>query len=58
MRYIEDKFIDHGTSTLVPITDDLKFFCLDLAKNGVFKVKYYEFIPKTGINSICKFLRY
>ncbi len=55
-KYIEDKFIDHGTSSLIPITDDLKFFCLDLAKNNVLKAKYDEFIPKTGINSICKFL--
>jgi renalase len=55
-KYIEDKFIDHGTSSLIPITDDLKFFCLDLAKNGLLKAKYDEFIPKTGINSICKFL--
>ena len=55
-KYIEDKFIDHGTSSLIPITDDLKFFCLDLVKNGVLKAKYDEFIPKTGINSICKFL--
>lgn len=55
-KYIEDKFIDHGTSTLIPITDDLKFFCLDLAKNGVLKAKYDEFIPKNGIDSICKFL--
>ncbi len=55
-KYIEDKFIDHGTSSLIPITDDLKFFCLDLAKNGILKAKYDEFIPKNGINSICKFL--
>lgn len=55
-KYIEDKYIDHGTSSLIPITDDLKFFCLDLAKNGVLKAKYDEFIPKNGINSICKFL--
>ena len=55
-KYIEDKFIDHGTSSLIPITDDLKFFCLDLAKNGVLKAKYDQFIPKNGINSICKFL--
>jgi renalase len=55
-KYIEDKFIDHGTSSLIPITDDLKFFCLDLAKNGVLKAKYDEFIPKNGIDSICKFL--
>lgn len=55
-KYIEDKFIDHGTSSLIPITDDLKFFCLDLAKNNVLKAKYDEFIPKNGINSICKFL--
>ena len=55
-KYIDDKFIDHGTSTLIPITDDLKFFCLDLVKNGVLKAKYDEFIPKNGINSICKFL--
>lgn len=55
-KYIEDKFIDYGTSSLIPITDDLKFFCLDLAKNGVLKAKYDEFIPKNGINTICKFL--
>lgn len=55
-KYVEDKFIDHGTSSLIPITDDLKFFCLDLAKNGILKAKYDEFIPKNGINSICKFL--
>ncbi len=55
-KYIEDKFIDHGTSSLIPITDDLKFFCLDLAKNGILKAKYDEFIPKDGINNICKFL--
>lgn len=55
-KYIEDKFIDYGTSSLIPITDDLKFFCLDLSKNGVLKAKYDEFIPKTGINEICKFL--
>lgn len=55
-KYIDDKFIDHGTSTLIPITDDLKFFCLDLAKNGVLKAKYDEFLPKDGINKICKFL--
>ena len=55
-KYIEDKFIDYGTSSLIPVTDDLKFFCLDLAKNGVLKAKYDEFIPKNGINKICKFL--
>lgn len=55
-KYIDDKFIDHGTSTIIPITDDLKLFCLDLVKNGVLKSKYDEFIPKTGINEICKFL--
>ena len=55
-KYIEDKFIDHGTSSLIPITDDLKFFCLDLAKSGVLKAKYDQFIPNNGINSICKFL--
>ena len=55
-KYIDDKYIDHGTSSIIPITDDLKFFCLDLAKNGVLKAKYDEFIPKTGINEICKFL--
>ena len=55
-KYIEDKFIDYGTSSLIPITDDLKFFCLDLTKNGVLKAKYDEFIPKNGINKICKFL--
>lgn len=55
-KYIEDKFIDYGASSLIPITDDLKFFCLDLAKNSVLKAKYDEFIPKTGINEICKFL--
>ncbi|MDD2887800.1 MAG: NAD(P)-binding protein [Aliarcobacter sp.] len=55
-KYIEDKFIDYGTSSLIPVTDDLKFFCLDLAKNGVLKAKYDEFIPKDGINKICKFL--
>ena len=55
-KYIEDKFIDYGTSSLIPVTDHLKFFCLDLAKNGVLKAKYDEFIPKDGINKICKFL--
>ena len=55
-KYIEDKFIDHGTSSLIPITDDLKMFCLDLSSNGVVKAKYDEFIPKNGINAICKFL--
>ncbi len=55
-KYIEDKFVDYGTSSLIPITDDLKFFCLDLSKNGILKAKYDEFIPKTGINEICKFL--
>ena len=55
-KYVDDKFIDHGTASLIPITDDLKMFCLDLAKNGVVKAKYDEFIPKNGINQICKFL--
>ena len=55
-KYVDDKFIDHATSSLIPITDDLKMFCLDLAKNGVVKAKYDEFIPKNGINQICKFL--
>jgi predicted NAD/FAD-dependent oxidoreductase len=55
-KYIEDKFIDYGTSSLIPITDDLKMFCLDLSSNGVVKAKYDEFIPKNGINQICKFL--
>ncbi len=55
-KYIDDKFIDYGTSSIIPITNDLKFFCLDLAKNGVVKSKYDEFIPKNGINNICKFL--
>ena len=55
-KYIDDKFIDHGTSSLTPITDDLKMFCLDLSSNGVVKAKYDEFIPKNGINAICKFL--
>ena len=55
-KYVDDKFIDHATSSLIPITDDLIMFCLDLAKNGVVKAKYDEFIPKNGINQICKFL--
>ncbi len=55
-KYIDDKFIDHGTSRLQPITGDLKEFCLDLAKNGVLKARYDEFFPKSGINKICKFL--
>ena len=55
-KYIDDKFIDHGTSSLIPISDDLKLFCLDLANNKILKAKYDKFIPKTGINSICKFL--
>jgi renalase len=55
-KYIEDKFIDYGTLSLIPITDDLKMFCLDLSSNGVVKAKYDEFIPKNGINQICKFL--
>jgi renalase len=55
-KYIEDKFLDHGTSSLIPITDDLKMFCLDLSSNGILKAKYDEFIPKNGINQICKFL--
>lgn len=55
-KYTNDKFIDHGTSSIIPITDDLKLFCLDLVKNDVLKSKYDEFIPKNGINNICKFL--
>jgi len=55
-KYVDDKYIDYGTSSLIPITDDLKFFCLDLTRNGVIKSKYDEFLPKTGINAICKFL--
>ncbi len=55
-KYVEDKYIDHGTSSLTPITDDLKLFCLDLAKNNILKAKYDTFLPKNGINAICKFL--
>lgn len=55
-KYIGDKFIDHGTSRLFPITEDLKEFCLDLSKNAVLRAKYDEFFPKEGINKICKFL--
>jgi predicted NAD/FAD-dependent oxidoreductase len=55
-KYIGDKFIDHGTSRLLPITEDLKEFCLDLSKNAVLRARYDEFFPKEGINKICKFL--
>ena len=55
-KYIEDKYIDHGTPFLIPSTDDLKFFCLDLAKNQILRARYDTFYPKNGINSICKFL--
>jgi renalase len=55
-KYIGDKFIDHGTSSLIPSTDNLKLFCLNLANIEIVRAKYDEFIPKAGINSICKFL--
>lgn len=55
-KYIDDKFIDHGTPFLIPITEDLKAFCSDLAKNKVIKNKYDEFLPVNGMNQICKFL--
>jgi renalase len=55
-KYINDKYIDHGTSSLIPISDDLKLFCLDLTRNAIMKSKYNEFLPKTGMNAICKFL--
>ena len=31
-KYIDDKFIDHGTPFLIPITEDLKSFCSDLVR--------------------------
>ena len=55
-KYVDDKFIDHGTSSIIPNTDDLKLFCLDLASSQILRAKYDEFIPKSGINNICKFL--
>ena len=55
-KYIEDKFIDHGTPFLIPITNDLKDFCSDLVRNKVIKSKYDEFLPINGMNKICKFL--
>ena len=36
-KYIDDKFIDHGTPFLIPITEDLKSFCSDLVRNKVIK---------------------
>ena len=55
-KYIDDKFIDHGTPFLIPITEDLKSFCSDLVKNKVIKNRYDEFLPINGMNKICKFL--
>jgi len=55
-KYIDDKFIDHGTPFLMPITEDLKSFCSDLVKNKVIKNRYDEFLPINGMNKICKFL--
>ncbi len=55
-KYVEDRLIDHGTSHIIPITDDLKSFCIDLVKNDILKSKYDEFLPKNGMNNICKFL--
>ena len=56
IKYIDDKFIDHGTPFLIPITEDLKSFCSDLVKNKVIKNRYDEFLPINGMNKICKFL--
>lgn len=55
-KYIGDNLIDYGTSSIIPITDDLKLYCLNLANINIVKAKYDEFIPKKGINNICKFL--
>lgn len=55
-KYIDDKFIDHGTPFLIPITEDLKSFCSDLVRNKVIKNRYDEFLPINGMNKICKFL--
>lgn len=55
-KYINDKFIDHGTPFLIPITEDLKSFCSDLVRNKVIKNRYDEFLPINGMNKICKFL--
>ena len=55
-KYIDDKYIDHGTSSLTPNTDDLKDFCLDLLSNDILKIKNDKFLPQNGINNICKFL--
>ena len=56
IKYIDDKFIDHGTPFLIPITEDLKSFCSDLVRNKVIKNRYDEFLPINGMNKICKFL--
>lgn len=55
-KYIDDKFVDFGVPRLIPITEDLKEFCLDLVKNDVLRARYDEFFPKEGMNKICKFL--
>jgi predicted NAD/FAD-dependent oxidoreductase len=47
-KYIDDKFIDHGTPFLIPITEDLKSFCSDLVKNKGFD-KLFLTIPATQI---------
>ena len=55
-KYIDDKFINHGTSSITPLTDDLKLYCLNLAANKIVKARYDTFYPIKGINNICKFL--
>lgn len=55
-KYINDKLIDFGVPRLIPITEDLKEFCLDLTKNDILRARYDEFFPKDGMNKICKFL--
>ncbi len=55
-KYVDDKFIDHGTSSFKVNNSLFKEFCDELISNKILIKKDDEYFPLNGINKLCSYL--
>jgi predicted NAD/FAD-dependent oxidoreductase len=52
-KYIEDKFIDHGTAFIKTKNPDLKLFLDKKVEDDILIKDRNQYLPKNGINKLC-----
>lgn len=52
-KYINDKFIDHGTAAITTEDKELKEFLNQKTKENILRKDANSFVPKDGMNKLC-----